>query len=35
MTDDSQVKDVTGLLLSWRRGDQGALDWLIPLVYDE
>jgi RNA polymerase sigma factor (TIGR02999 family) len=27
--------DVTGLLLSWRAGEDGALDVLIPLVYDE
>jgi RNA polymerase sigma factor (TIGR02999 family) len=29
------VHDVTDLLLSWRQGDAGALDRLIPLVYDE
>jgi RNA polymerase sigma factor (TIGR02999 family) len=29
------VKDVTGLLLSWRQGDAAALDRLVPLVYDE
>jgi len=29
------VGDVTGLLLSWRRGDAEALDRLVPLVYDE
>jgi RNA polymerase sigma factor (TIGR02999 family) len=29
------VHDVTGLLLSWRQGDAGALDRLVPLVYDE
>jgi RNA polymerase sigma factor (TIGR02999 family) len=27
--------DVTGLLLAWRGGDVGALDRLMPLVYDE
>ena len=27
--------DVTGLLLAWRRGDQDALDRLIPLVHRE
>ena len=27
--------DVTGLLLEWSEGDQGALDRLLPLVYDE
>ena len=26
---------VTGLLVRWRQGDAGALDALIPLVYDE
>src|ERR1051326_3668237 len=26
---------VTDLLLAWNNGDQGALDSLIPLVYDE
>lgn len=26
---------VTGLLLAWSRGDQAALDALMPLVYDE
>src|SRR3954470_19515838 len=30
-----RVHDVTGLLLSWRRGDAEALDRLVPLVYDE
>src|SRR6202790_4516308 len=35
MTDQSRVQDVTGLLLSWRQGDAGALDRLVPLVYDE
>ena len=29
------AKAVTGLLLDWRNGDQGALDRLMPLVYDE
>ena len=32
-TDDGV--DVTGLLLAWRAGDRGALDRLMPLVYDE
>jgi RNA polymerase sigma factor (TIGR02999 family) len=27
--------DVTGLLNDWRRGNQGALERLVPLVYDE
>jgi len=27
--------DVTTLLLAWRKGDQQALDRLVPLVYDE
>jgi RNA polymerase sigma factor (TIGR02999 family) len=34
MTERS-VHDVTGLLLSWRKGDAAALDRLVPLVYDE
>ncbi len=29
------MHDVTGLLLSWRQGDAGALDRLVPLVYQE
>ena len=29
------VKDVTQLLLAWNRGDQSALEKLIPLVHDE
>lgn len=28
------ARDVTGLLLAWREGDQAAFDALIPLVYD-
>ena len=28
-------KDVTALLQNWRRGDERALDELMPLVYDE
>lgn len=27
--------DVTGLLLAWGKGDQGALDRLIPLVHEQ
>ena len=27
--------DLTGLLLAWRDGEPGALDRLVPLVYDE
>lgn len=27
--------EVTGLLLRWRRGDEGALNDLMPLVYNE
>ena len=27
--------DITGLLLSWREGDERALERLVPLVYDE
>ena len=26
---------VTALLLEWRQGDKGALDRLVPLVYEE
>jgi RNA polymerase sigma factor (TIGR02999 family) len=29
------VRDVTELLLSWRQGNDGALDRLIPVVYEE
>ena len=32
---DLPAGDVTGLLLAWGRGEQEALDDLIPLVYDE
>ena len=35
MADNSRQQEVTGLLLEWRRGDQVALDRLIPLVYKE
>jgi RNA polymerase sigma-70 factor (ECF subfamily) len=35
MTPDSRTQHVTGLLLSWREGNAGALDRLVPLVYDE
>jgi RNA polymerase sigma factor (TIGR02999 family) len=31
----TQAAGVTGLLRAWRDGDRGALDRLIPLVYDE
>jgi RNA polymerase sigma factor (TIGR02999 family) len=31
----SSSGDVTGLLLAWSRGEQKALEELIPLVYDE
>ena len=30
-----QRHDVTELLIRWRNGDQGALDQVLPLVYDE
>jgi len=30
-----QARNVTELLHAWSEGDQGALDQLIPLVYDE
>ncbi len=29
------LADVTQLLLAWREGDEGALDKLLPLVYEE
>ena len=29
------ARDVTGLLAAWGKGDQGALDRLLPLVYAE
>lgn len=32
---DSAPTEITRLLLAWREGDGGALDRLIPLVYDE
>lgn len=32
---DASATDVTGLLLRWGGGDRGALDALVPLVYDE
>jgi RNA polymerase sigma factor (TIGR02999 family) len=31
----SSAPDVTQLLVAWSRGDQAALDRLLPLVYDE
>lgn len=31
----SSPKDVTQMLQAWRGGDHGALDELLPLVYDE
>jgi RNA polymerase sigma-70 factor, ECF subfamily len=31
----SPAPDVTGLLMAWRQGDQGALDRLLPIVYSE
>jgi RNA polymerase sigma-70 factor, ECF subfamily len=30
-----QAHNITGLLLSWHRGDDAALDALVPLLYDE
>jgi ECF sigma factor len=27
--------DITGLLLAWRAGDAGAVDRLLPLIYDD
>ena len=32
---DSDDQDVTNLLVEWRRGDEGALARLIPIVYGE
>ena len=32
---DARPKDVTQLLIEWNCGRQGALDELLPLVYDE
>ena len=34
-TIDQQERDVTGLLSAWRRGDEQALEELMPLVYDQ
>jgi RNA polymerase sigma factor (TIGR02999 family) len=31
----NQAADVTKLLLAWNKGDRGALDLLMPIVYDE
>src|SRR5207248_2614443 len=30
-----QLAGITELLIGWNQGDKGALDRLIPLVYDE
>ncbi len=30
-----RMHDITGLLLSWREGDERAFERLVPLVYDE
>lgn len=35
MADSLPAPDVTELLLGWQRGDPGALDRLLPLVYAE
>jgi RNA polymerase sigma factor (TIGR02999 family) len=35
MHPDSAERSVTNLLVAWRRGDQSALDRLIPIVYGE
>jgi hypothetical protein len=32
---ETSPKDVTGLLQNWCRGEERALEELIPLVYDE
>ena len=31
----SSIKDVSNLLRAWRSGDDGALDELLPRVYEE
>jgi RNA polymerase sigma factor (TIGR02999 family) len=31
----ASAHQITGLLVSWRKGDKAALDQLMPLVYDE
>jgi RNA polymerase sigma factor (TIGR02999 family) len=35
MSEPAPSQPVTNLLLDWRRGDRGALDRLLPLVYSE
>jgi RNA polymerase sigma factor (TIGR02999 family) len=35
MVDPTPPQDVTALLLAWHRGESGALDRLLPLVYAE
>lgn len=35
MVEKGASTDVTDLLTRWRRGDDGALDTLVPLVYAE
>ena len=35
MRHPSSEEDVTKLLQAWQRGDAGALDQLLPLIYDE
>src|SRR5579871_6266504 len=35
MTSGSNAGDVTQLLIQWRAGDRGALDRLMPLVYNQ
>ena len=35
MAGDSAERNVTNLLLEWRRGDRAALERLIPIVYGE
>ena len=32
---DVRTHDVTGLLIEWRAGDQGAIERLLPLVHGE
>lgn len=32
---ESGQRDITGLLVAWRAGDEAAFDRLFPLVYDE
>jgi RNA polymerase sigma factor (TIGR02999 family) len=35
MSDSESREDITRLLQAWHRGEEGALDRLLPLVYDQ